>query len=183
MRGLSSTTFKQWFGSDSLLVNLNFIWQLSILSYYARGILLQAIEGFLPPAHMIFSIMNLKPLRLFQTCGPVTWGEWSPWNISLQYISDMYSHALFEFRHLCRHLTYRPSVLCQWTWFPVDFLQLDTTLNSKTSLKNCFQTRTFPSMSATLWPLSFIAEIGTRFLLWSGTWKRSLNESSYPHSI
>jgi len=72
MRGLSSTTFKQWFGLASLLVNLSFISQLSILSYYAWGILLQAIEGFLPPAYVRFLIMNLKTLELFQTCGSAT---------------------------------------------------------------------------------------------------------------
>jgi len=83
MRGLSSTTFKQWFGSASLLVNPSFIWQLSILSYYAQGVLLQAIEGFLPPAYVRFLIINLKPLGLFQTCGPATWGEWSPCKIFL----------------------------------------------------------------------------------------------------
>ena len=151
MRGLSSTTFKQWFGSASLLVNLSFIWQLSILSYYAWGVLLQAIEGFLPPAYVRFLIINLKPLGLFQTCGLATWGELSPCKIFLRYISDMYFHALFEFRHPCHYLTHRPPVLCvnghgpQWT-----FCNLIQPWTQKHLWKIYFQTRTFPSMSATL---------------------------------
>ena len=44
----------------------------------------------------------------------------------------------FEFRHPSHHLTHRPPALSQWTWSSVDFLQLDTTLNSKTSLKDLF---------------------------------------------
>jgi len=41
--------------------------------------------------------------------------------IFLWYISNMYFHALFEFKHPCHHLTHRPSMLCvnghgpQWT--------------------------------------------------------------------
>ena len=149
MRGLSFTTFKQWFGLASLLVNLSFIKQLSILSYYVRGVLLQAIEGFLPPVNMRFLFMNLKLHWLFQTCGSATWGEWSPCKIFLRYILDMYLHALFEFRHPGHHLTHRPPVLSQWTWSPVDLIQPWTL---KHLWKIYFQIRTFPLMSATLKP-------------------------------
>jgi len=70
MRGLSSTTFG-WFGSISLLVILSFIRLLLILSYYAQGVLLQAIEGFLSPACMRFPIMNQTPQVVpnLWTCG------------------------------------------------------------------------------------------------------------------
>jgi len=160
MTTLSSTTFR-CFGFVSLLVNLSIIRLLSILSYYARGVLLQAIEGFLPPAYARFLIINLKLLGLFQTCGPATWGEWSPCKIFFRYISDMYYHALFWIQaSLSPSDSQTSRAMCQWTWSPVDFLQLDTNLNSKTSLKILFS-NTYLSINECL-PETF------DFLCWNG---------------
>ena len=55
----------------------------------------------------------------------------------------------------------------QWTSY-----NLIQTWTRKHLWKIYFQTRTFPSMSATLKPLTSISEMDTKFFLWSGTSKR-----------